>query len=129
MPRDHLEQALLNRGLAGSLSSRRVEGRQWAVIAAFYSAVHAVRHAAIDSGLQPSAILRQDSHAWNEAWMRQHARDLYHAYRPLRRASELARYNLHDTSGSHRRLALQRADAILGPAQRGLLPLTLRDRP
>ncbi|MCC7366104.1 MAG: hypothetical protein IT303_17195 [Dehalococcoidia bacterium] len=125
----HIEQASLNHAFARGLSARRVEARQWAVIAVFYSAVHSVRHAAEATRLQPSAALRRDSHAWNEAWMRQHARDLYADYRGLRRCSEEARYLLRETDRAQRDWAIARAGNLLGLASTGELPLATRRAP
>lgn len=93
-PADHLEQARRNRALSERLLTQAAEQTdvQWAVIAAFYCAVHCMQAHLVGLGYDPK------SHAQRE-WLiglpsSAIPEDVRQSYRWLKYRSESARYRL-----------------------------------
>lgn len=122
MPNSHSQQGESNLHFAAGLPTSDSTSRQWACIAAFHATVHAIRHAAIASGLDQDIPARTNSHAWDDWWMREYAPGQYGAYRSLRQLSEECRYRLRDVEPPTVTESLERARILIGRALDGSLP-------
>lgn len=122
----HYEQAAANLDLARRMGSAGQGERQWTITVAFYAVIHCIRHTASTTPPRPSPILNQDSHAWDDWWMREHAPDLSGQYRGLRRSSESCRYRLADPPAPEVEGAIDSATRFVALTSTGSLALDKR---
>lgn len=113
----HIRQARHNEALARELVSNGYRYRDWAIIAAFYAAVHyfearlhdtpafthpeagaPVRHTEESLPPAPAGVGRRSPHQWREQLLARNCdRVTWNSYRELRLASEKARYHTNIT--------------------------------